>query len=187
MYAIRLNYILSKEQILTQYLNRVGFGYMNYGLKSASIYYFDKEPRNLTKAEQIALLVLPKDPRKYDPYKQPKQFRARFELLTKTLVATNILSNDEGETIRNEQFIWNRNHNNPLPYVSDFLKISTDVLPKHLSENLVQTTFDRTLTQHIDEIARNTLRELAWRNVGDYGILIAERTENNPLLRVMIG
>lgn len=186
MYAVRINHLLTKNQILTEYLNRVGFGYMNYGLKSASIYYFDKEPKNLTRAEQIALLSLPKDPRKYDPYKQPRQFRARFELLTKTLVATNILSNDESEAIRNEQFAWNRDHSNPLPYVSDFLNL-TPTLSIHGEGDAIQTTFDRVLTQHVDEIAHNALRELAWRNVGDYGILIAERTENNPLLRVMIG
>lgn len=184
---MRINHLLSKEQILTEYLNRVGFGYMNYGLKSASKYYFDKEPSNLTQAEQIALLSLPKDPRKYDPYKQPRNFRARFELLIKTLIATNILSNDEGETIRNEQFIWNKDHGNSLPYVSDFLNLTPTLSTRGEGDVVVQTTFDNNLTNQIDMIARNTLRELAWRNVGDYGILIAERTENNPLLRVMIG
>ncbi|MDP2104013.1 MAG: penicillin-binding transpeptidase domain-containing protein, partial [Candidatus Gracilibacteria bacterium] len=151
-------------------------------LKSAAKYYFNKEPQNLTQAEQIALLVLPKDPKKYDPYRQPKNFRTRFELLIKTLVATKVLTESEGENIRSEQLVFNTDHSNPLPYVSDFLK-SRDILSKHL----YQTTFDNNLTNQIDTIAKNALRELSWRNVSDYGILIAERTENNPLLRVMIG
>lgn len=54
--------------------------------------------------------------------------------------------------------------------------------------HLTQTTFDLALTEQIDTIAKNTLQQLAWKNVSDYGILIAERgDETNPLLRVMIG
>lgn len=58
---------------------------MNYGLKSAAKYYFRKSPENLTEAEQIALLILPKDSKKYDPYKKPKNFRTRFEIVTEIL------------------------------------------------------------------------------------------------------
>ena len=66
--------MMSKEAILTGYINRIGFGYLNYGLRSASLYYFAKEPKSLTQAEQIALLVIPKNPNIYDPYKHPKAF-----------------------------------------------------------------------------------------------------------------
>jgi len=40
---------------------------------------------------------------------------------------------------------------------------------------LISTTFDLALTEQINTIAQNTLRELAWKNVSDYGILVAER------------
>ncbi len=88
MYALRLNQIYSKDQILTEYINRVNFGYLNYGLKSAAKYYFNRTPNDLTKAEQIALLVLPKDPKKYDPYNKPKLFQQRFHHVVTTLQKT---------------------------------------------------------------------------------------------------
>lgn len=52
---------------------------------------------------------------------------------------------------------------------------------------MLLTTFDFGLTKRIDTIAQSILDRLSWRNVSDYGILIAERTINGPLLRVMIG
>lgn len=82
-----------------------------------------------------------------------------------------------------ENLSWNTEHSNPLPYVTDFLKTKINTRTLH---NTIQTTFDTKLTEQIDTIARNTLLELAWKNVSDYGILIAERSDSNPELRVMI-
>jgi len=121
LYALRLNHIFSKDQILTGYINRVAFGSMNYGLKSASKYYFDREPRNLTKAEQIVLLIIPKDSQKYNPYQKPKSFRTRFETVTGILRDGGIITSEEYQTILLEKLSWNIEHGNPLPYVTDFL------------------------------------------------------------------
>ncbi len=85
---------------------------------------------------------------------------------------------NEQEDILRETLIWNMDHSLPLPYVLDFLKTQ--------SRTHHATTFDRSLTEQIEVLAKNTLRELSWRNVTDYGILIAERSKTNPLLRVMI-
>lgn len=162
----------SKNQILTEYINRVNFGYLNYGIKSAAKYYFNQEPRNLTHAEQLALLTLPKDPKKYDPYNKPKNFRTRFEVVIGTLIKEHIITKEEGENIMKESLNWNREHGNPLPYIGDFLKAKPEI---YQAKAHIRTTFDRELTEQIDMIARNTLSELTWRNVNDYGILIAER------------
>ena len=51
----------------------------------------------------------------------------------------------------------------------------------------VHTTIDLSLSEEIEQIASSTLRSLAWRNVGDYGVLILDRVETAPELRVMIG
>jgi membrane peptidoglycan carboxypeptidase len=95
---------------------------MNYGLKSAARYYLNREPKDLTKAEQIALLVLPKDSKRYDPYDKPKNFRTRFENIVHTLLKEHIITNEEQESISYERMDWNIEHENTLPYVVDFLK-----------------------------------------------------------------
>ncbi|MEA3384718.1 MAG: PBP1A family penicillin-binding protein [Campylobacterota bacterium] len=67
--SLRLETLLTKEEILERYLNQVYFGHGYYGIKTASIGYFHKELDQLT-LKEIALLVgLPRAPSFYDPTK----------------------------------------------------------------------------------------------------------------------
>lgn len=181
MYAFRLEHLLTKEEIITEYINRVSFGHLNIWLGSASLYYFGKEPKNLTKAEQIALLALPKNPSGFDPYIHPSEFRERYERIIQTLQDDGILSKIDAGNILSEKLLFIENHEQKLPFVLDFFK------KEESKEASIQTTFDVWMTETIDAVSRSVLDELAWRNVSDYGILIAERSGSWPVLRVMIG
>jgi penicillin-binding protein 1C len=169
----------------------VYYGYLNYGLTSASRYYFAKEPKNLTKAEQIALLILPKDPKKYNPYKESKAFKERFSLVIKTLKKEHILSDTEAENIQSEELQFNYEYDDVLPYVTDFMEHSYSKWRlKNDSETkkeapIITTTIDSSLTEKIDTLARNTILDLSWKDVSDYGIIILDRKTNE--LRTMIG
>ena len=48
MTAIKLEKNYSKDEIIAMYLNTVPFGYQLYGIKSASLYYFGKDPIDLS-------------------------------------------------------------------------------------------------------------------------------------------
>ncbi len=182
MYAVRLNQMMSKKEILAEYVNRIGFWYLNYGLRSASIYYFNKEPKFLTKAEQIALLVIPKNPNIYDPYRNPQSFQNRFDMIVSLLASWGLIQWSEVDSIKSEKLLFQKDHSAQLPYVMDFLQSK-----ERTQESKITTTIDMALTYQIDILSRSVLDELSWRNVSDYGILIAERTPQWPELRVMIG
>ena len=55
---------MSKDEILSLYLNRVYFGAGLYGIDAAARYYFGKEPAKLSVAEASLLAGLPKAPSK---------------------------------------------------------------------------------------------------------------------------
>ena len=65
--AIRIENILSKEQILELYLNDIYLGYGSYGIASASLNYFNKSIHDLTLEENAFLAALPKAPNNYNP------------------------------------------------------------------------------------------------------------------------
>ncbi len=67
--AIKLETILSKEEILERYLNEIYMGHGYYGIKAASYGYFKKELKNLTPKEIAMLIALPRAPSFYDPTK----------------------------------------------------------------------------------------------------------------------
>lgn len=67
--AMRLETILSKEEILERYLNHTYFGHGFYGVKTASLGYFRKEMQALSLKEMAILVSLPRAPSFYDPTK----------------------------------------------------------------------------------------------------------------------
>ncbi|HEY9805478.1 MAG TPA: PBP1A family penicillin-binding protein, partial [Candidatus Obscuribacterales bacterium] len=74
--ALRLEQILTKNQILEMYLNQVYWGHNTYGVETASESYFGKHASDLTLAESAMMAGLIQAPEDYSPfinYKLAKQ------------------------------------------------------------------------------------------------------------------
>ncbi|GAA5129295.1 transglycosylase domain-containing protein [Luteolibacter yonseiensis] len=70
--ARRIEDRYTKEQILNFYLNRIYFGSGFYGIRSASLGYFGKEPMKLTTEECASLVTLIKNPNARSPLNNPE-------------------------------------------------------------------------------------------------------------------
>ncbi|MGN0836832.1 MAG: transglycosylase domain-containing protein [Akkermansia sp.] len=70
--ARRIEDKYDKSQIMEFYLNRVYFGRGFYGIRSASLGYFGKEPADLTVREAASIAALIKNPENYNPIRNPK-------------------------------------------------------------------------------------------------------------------
>ena len=70
--AMRIEKRYSKSEILEFYLNRIYFGSGFYGIRSASLGYFGKEPMDLTAEECASLVTLIKNPNKRSPLNNPE-------------------------------------------------------------------------------------------------------------------
>jgi penicillin-binding protein 1A len=75
--AWQLEQKLTKEQILTRYLNTVYFGNGAYGIQAASETYFDKSPLDLTLTESALLAGMIAAPVTYDPVTHPSRAKWR--------------------------------------------------------------------------------------------------------------
>ena len=75
--AWQLEQKLTKEQILTRYLNTVYFGNGAYGVRAASQTYFDEEPLDLTLPQAAMLAGLIAAPVNYDPVIHPTRAERR--------------------------------------------------------------------------------------------------------------
>ena len=65
--ALKIDHILTKQQILERYLNQIYFGNGYYGIRTAALGYFHKDLKDLTLKEIAMLIALPKGPSLYDP------------------------------------------------------------------------------------------------------------------------
>ncbi len=71
--ARRLEQTLTKEQILSLYLNEIWLGYRSYGVAAAAYNYFGKSLQDLDLAEMAYLAALPKGPDNYHPIRNKQK------------------------------------------------------------------------------------------------------------------
>jgi penicillin-binding protein 1A len=94
--AVRMEHLLSKDEILEIYLNQTYYGHGAYGVEAASNVYFGKNVGGLTLAEAALLASLPKAPTAYSPYNAPdRALRRRAHVLRRMVEAGYITSEEE--------------------------------------------------------------------------------------------
>lgn len=93
----------SKNEILEGYLNTIDFGAGNYGIKEASKYYFNKEPKGLTLAEASIIVGIPKNPSYYNPIAHYENAKDRQKDVLSSMVKNKLISTDEMNKAYNEE------------------------------------------------------------------------------------
>lgn len=69
--AFKIEHVYSKQDILTLYLNTVPFGNNSFGIKTASLKFFNKTPDQLDPAEAATLVGMLKATSTYNPINNP--------------------------------------------------------------------------------------------------------------------
>ena len=80
-FALELAETTSKDDILAGYLNLVYFGNGAYGVQAAAERYFDVDAADLTLTQAALLAGLVKDPSALDPTENPRDAKARRDLV----------------------------------------------------------------------------------------------------------
>ncbi|GAA6955075.1 transglycosylase domain-containing protein [Helicobacter pylori] len=119
--SIRIEKVLSKEEILERYLNQTFFGHGYYGVKTASLGYFKKPLDKLTLKEITMLVALPRAPSFYDPTKNLEFSLSRANDILRRLYSLGWISSNELKSALNEvPIIYNQTSTqNIAPYVVD--------------------------------------------------------------------
>ena len=119
--SLRLESLLSKEEILERYLNQVYFGHGYYGIKTAARGYFHKELDQLNLKEIAMLVGLPRAPSFYDPTKNLKYSLIRANQVINRLQRLGWISDNDYETSINYiPTVYNDTlSQNKAPYILD--------------------------------------------------------------------
>lgn len=120
--SLRLETILTKEEILERYLNQVYFGHGYYGIRTAALGYFKKELFDLTLKEIAMLVGLPRAPSFYSPTKNLKFSLARANQVVSRLHTLGwITEKEHTEAINETPVVYNETLTlNKAPYVVDY-------------------------------------------------------------------
>ncbi|MCY4613761.1 MAG: PBP1A family penicillin-binding protein [Nitrospira sp.] len=90
--ALKMEFILTKEQILEMYLNQIYFGHGAYGVGTAALTYFGKGLSELKLPESAFLAGLLKAPNTYSPYKNYDLAKKRQEHVLGRMVQAGFLT-----------------------------------------------------------------------------------------------
>jgi len=120
--SLRLESLLTKEQIIERYLNQVYFGHGYYGIKTASKGYFHKELDQLSLKEIAMLVGLPRAPSFYDPTRRLKYSLSRANQVINRLKNLGWIDNTQYYKAINEvPKVYNDTLTlNKAPYIIDY-------------------------------------------------------------------
>ena len=103
--AIHIEKVLTKQQILELYLNKVWLGHQAYGVKAAAHLYFNKELKDLTLGEMAILAGMPKGPSDYNPISHPDKSRMRRDIVLEKMYELGHITHDQYIAARDEPVV----------------------------------------------------------------------------------
>jgi len=97
--AQRIEKRYEKKEILEFYVNRVFFGSGYYGIRSASLGYFGKEPKDLTPLESAAIVGCIKSPSNLSPVNNPAGNRKSRNLVLGRMADSGAITGREASNL----------------------------------------------------------------------------------------
>jgi penicillin-binding protein 1A len=116
---------LTKDQILTKYLNTVYFGEGAYGIQAAARSYFGIDAKDLTLSESALLAGLIRAPNDFDPFAHPVHARVRRNEVLRQMLDQGMVSQtakDEAVAEPIELHAPTSQQRYPFPYFVDYFK-----------------------------------------------------------------
>ncbi|HKQ72563.1 MAG TPA: PBP1A family penicillin-binding protein [Blastocatellia bacterium] len=95
IYAMQIERVYTKEQIMALYCNQIFLGGGAYGFEAAANYYFSKNLKDLTLEQYALLAALPKGPQQFSPIHNPKDARDRRNLVLQAMADVGYISEEE--------------------------------------------------------------------------------------------
>lgn len=147
----QLEWHLSKEEILTLYLNRAPFGGTLEGVAAASWAYLGKSPKNLSRAEAALLAVLPQAPSRLRPDRHPERAQAARDKILQRLQQFKVWP-QAAITDALQERVWLAPRDEPslAPLLARRLNTAN-------STAVIETTLDASLQRRLEELL------LGWR------------------------
>ncbi|WP_419715109.1 penicillin-binding protein 1A [Caldimonas thermodepolymerans] len=107
--ALKIESLLTKDQILELYMNQIYLGQRAYGFAAAAETYFGKELDELTVAEAAMLAGLPKAPSAYNPIVNPRRAATRQRYIISRMLEHGFITKEQHDAALAEKLTYRRN------------------------------------------------------------------------------
>ncbi len=166
-YAFGLEHNMSKEEILSLYLNNIYLGNGSYGIEAAAESYFNKRTEQLNLAEITMIAGLVKAPSRYSPLNSYSRAKSRQKYVLTRMVDLGFISSEQKErALRTPIRLQSREsaYFSKAPHFTEFIRHQVE--RKYGKEKLYQeglriyTTLDLSLQRAAQRAIESGLREL---------------------------
>ena len=177
VHANALEQQLSKEQILTLYLNLAPYGGNIEGIRAASLAYFGKEPARLTTAEAALLVALPQSPEARRPDRDSRAALTGRDLVLDRMVTEGVLTAEEATAAKREPI---PNARRGFPMLAAHL--ADEGVAAHPNAREIKLTVDKRLQGALEKLA-GARAEMIGPKVS-VAIVVADQATGNILASV---
>ena len=177
--AIWLEMRLSKDEILTRYLNSVYLGGGAQGLPAGAKLYFNKRLTELTLSEAALLAGLIKAPSRFNPLHNPTAAQSRAQVVLDAMVENGVISQQAADEAKASPAALNQRalESEPATWFSDWIASEAqDVSGTFARSMRVQTTLVPELQELAERTVNQVLDQYADRKVSQ-GALVAMRPD----------
>ncbi len=166
-YAFGLEHHLTKEEILSLYLNNIYLGNGAYGIEAAAESYFNKRTEQLNLAEMAMMAGLVKAPSRYSPINNFNRAKSRQTYVLGRMAELGFVTQEQKErALRTPIKLQSREsaYFSKAPYFTEFIRHQVE--KKYGKEKLYQeglriyTTLDLSLQKAAQRAIETGLREL---------------------------
>lgn len=165
--AWQIEKYLTKNQILTIYLNQIYLGEGAYGVEAAALTYFNKHVWELNLSEAAVLAGLPAAPSKYNPLRNYKLALARRNYVLKRMAEEGFISWKKAQILSAQPIKLNPRNISIPAYAAYFIDAMKEELEKILPSEVIKqgglsiyTTLDLKWQKKAYENAIKTLNSL---------------------------
>lgn len=167
--TLKLEVHYNKDEILEGYLNTINYGQGNYGIESASEYYFNKKASELNLEEATMLAGIPRSPENNNPVSNYDNCIKRAKLVAKAMLENNYITEEEYKSLfQNQIEIYGKRETNnmqTLMYYHDAVMEELNQItniPKSLIKSggiKIYTTYNADTQKSLDEAIQNNVKD----------------------------
>lgn len=174
--AVRLERNLTKDEIITLYLNTVPFGSNAYGIKNASMTFFSILPKDLTVDQAAVLIGMLKANTLYNPKRNPQRSLNRRNVVIDQMAKYNYITEKEAAEYKAQPLVLNYTPQSEQYGIAPYFKSTVEKFAKawckqHKKTNgepynlytdglKIYTTIDPILQKHAEDAVATHLKTL---------------------------
>jgi penicillin-binding protein 1A len=120
--SFHIESLLTKNEILTLYINKIPLGHRSFGFGAAAQVYYGKELNQLSLGQIAVLAGLPKAPSTYNPISRPDRAKVRRTTVLQRMLVSDYITEEQYQEAKNAP-ITGRPHGAEIelnaPYVAE--------------------------------------------------------------------